>query len=150
MSAIHRTLLLAATSAIALTAGQAAAQEARSVDVITVTAQKREQGIQDVPVAVTAYNEELLTNAGVSDIKDLAVIAPGLNVTSTSNEYSTTARIRGIGTVGDNPGLESSVGVVIDGVPRSRNGISFGDLGELSSIEVLRGPQGTLFGANTS
>ena len=150
MSAIHRTLLRAATSAIALTAGQAAAQGARSVDVITVTAQKREQGIQDVPVAVTAYNEELLTNAGVSDIKDLAVIAPGLNVTSTSNEYSTTARIRGIGTVGDNPGLESSVGVVIDGVPRSRNGISFGDLGELSSIEVLRGPQGTLFGANTS
>ncbi|WP_203292110.1 TonB-dependent receptor [Maricaulis parjimensis] len=150
MSAIHRTLLLAATSAIALTSGAAVAQEARTVDVITVTAQKREQGIQDVPVAVTAYNEELLTNAGVSDIKDLAVIAPGLNVTSTSNEYSTTVRIRGIGTVGDNPGLESSVGVVIDGVPRSRNGISFGDLGELSAIEVLRGPQGTLFGANTS
>ena len=150
MSAFHRTILLAATSAAALTAGQAMAQEARTVDVITVTAQKREQGIQDVPVAVTAYNEELLTNAGVTDIKDLAVIAPGLNVTSTSNEYSTTARIRGIGTVGDNPGLESSVGVVIDGVPRSRNGISFGDLGELSSIEVLRGPQGTLFGANTS
>ncbi len=150
MSAIHRSILLAATSAIALTSGAAVAQETRTVDVITVTAQKREQGIQDVPVAVTAYNEELLTNAGVSDIKDLAVIAPGLNVTSTSNEYSTTARIRGIGTVGDNPGLESSVGVVIDGVPRSRNGISFGDLGELSSIEVLRGPQGTLFGANTS
>ena len=84
MSAFHRTILLAATSAAALTAGQAMAQEARTVDVITVTAQKREQGIQDVPVAVTAYNEELLTNAGVTDIKDLAVIAPGLNVTPPS------------------------------------------------------------------
>ncbi|WP_300545329.1 TonB-dependent receptor [Maricaulis sp.] len=152
MSASHRTILLAAASAVALTTGQAVAQqtESRTVDVITVTAQKREQGIQDVPVAVTSYNEELLQNAGVRDLKDLAVIAPGINVTSTSNEFVTTARIRGIGTVGDNPGLESSVGIVINGVPRARNGVGFNDLGELERIEVLRGPQGTLFGANTS
>lgn len=150
MSSTKRFMLLAAASAVALTSGAALAQDTRSVDVITVTAQKREQGIQDVPVAVTAYNEELLQNAGVRDFKDLAVIAPGLNVTSTSNEFVTTARIRGIGTVGDNPGLESSVGVVIDGVPRARNGVGFNDLGELERIEVLRGPQGTLFGANTT
>ena len=151
MSLTKRTILFAAASAAALTAGHAAAQnEGRTVDVITVTAQKREEGIQDVPVAVTAYSEELLSNAGVRDLKDLAVIAPGLNVTSTSNEFQTTARIRGIGTVGDNPGLESSVGVVINGVPRARNGVGFGDLGEIERIEVLRGPQGTLFGANTS
>ena len=150
MSSTKRFMLLAAASAAALTSGAALAQDTRSVDVITVTAQKREQGIQDVPVAVTAYNEELLQNAGVRDFKDLAIIAPGLNVTSTSNEFVTTARIRGIGTVGDNPGLESSVGVVIDGVPRARNGVGFNDLGELERIEVLRGPQGTLFGKNTS
>jgi iron complex outermembrane receptor protein len=140
---------MAAVAAGALST-PAIAQERQTVDVITVTAQKREQGIQDVPVAVTAYNAELLQNSGVRDIRDLAVIAPGLNVTSTSSEYSTTARIRGVGTVGDNPGLESSVGIVIDGVPRARNGVSFGDLGEIERIEVLRGPQGTLFGANTS
>lgn len=125
-------------------------REARSVEKIVVTAQKREQGIQDVPVAVSAYNADLLDNSGVNDFKDLQVLAPGLNVTSTSNEFVTTARIRGIGTVGDNPGLESSVGVVIDGVPRARNGTGFNDLGEIERIEILRGPQGTLFGKNTS
>src|SRR3546814_2614765 len=80
----------------------------------------------------------------------LQVLVPGLTVTSTQNEAITTARIRGIGTVGDNAGLESSVGVVIDGVYRPRNSVGFGDLCELERIEVLKGPQGTVFGKNTS
>ena len=132
-------------------AGVAAAQDqASSVDDIVVTAQKREQSLQDVPIVVTSLSAEVLQDAGVRDIKDLQILTPGLTVTSTTSEASTTARIRGVGTVGDNPGLESSVGVVIDGVYRSRNGVGFGDLGELSRIEVLKGPQGTLFGKNTS
>jgi outer membrane receptor protein involved in Fe transport len=132
-------------------AGTAAAQDqASSVDDIIVTAQKREQSLQDVPIVVTSLSAEALDDAGVRDIKDLQILTPGLTVTSTTTEASTTARIRGVGTVGDNPGLESSVGIVIDGVYRSRNGVGFGDLGELSRIEVLKGPQGTLFGKNTS
>ena len=127
-----------------------AADSPRSVDEIVVTAQKREQNLQDVPVVVTALSGQLMQDAGVKDIKDLQVLTPGLTVTSTSNETVTTARIRGVGTVGDNPGLESSVGVIIDGVYRPRNGVSFGDLGELERVEVLKGPQGTLFGKNTS
>jgi iron complex outermembrane receptor protein len=135
-------------------AGIASAQTqdgpASNVDDIIVTAQKREQSLQDVPIVVTSLNQEALNNAGVRDIKDLQILTPGMTVTSTTSETSTTVRIRGVGTVGDNPGLESSVGVVIDGVYRSRNGVGFGDLGELERIEVLKGPQGTLFGKNTS
>ena len=131
-------------------AGAASAQEgpqdrATTVDDIIVTAQKREQNLQDVPIVVTSLSEEVLEDAGVRDIKDLQILTPGLTVTSTASEASTTARIRGVGTVGDNPGLESSVGVVIDGVYRSRNSVGFGDLGDLQRIEVLKGPQGTLF-----
>ena len=131
--------------------GAAAAQDGpTTVDDIIVTAQKREQSLQDVPIVVTTLSQEALDGAGVRDIKDLQILTPGMTVTSTQSETATTARIRGVGTVGDNPGLESSVGVVIDGVYRSRNGVGFGDLGELSRIEVLKGPQGTLFGKNTS
>ncbi|KRA26524.1 TonB-dependent receptor [Brevundimonas sp. Root608] len=136
-------------------AGVASAQDApqdapQTIDDIIVTAQKREQNLQDVPIVVTSLSQEVLQDAGVRDIKDLQILTPGMTVTSTSSEASTTARIRGVGTVGDNPGLESSVGVVIDGVYRSRNSVGFGDLGELARIEVLKGPQGTLFGKNTS
>ena len=148
---LRTTVSAAVVGAVAFGfAGAAAAQEVSSVDDIIVTAQKREQSLQDVPLVVTTLSSEMLQDAGVRDIKDLQILTPGMTVTSTQSEASTTARIRGVGTVGDNPGLESSVGVVIDGVYRSRNGVGFGDLGELSRIEVLKGPQGTLFGRNTS
>ena len=134
-------------------AGQTGASQSNapaSVDDIIVTAQKRSQSLQDVPIVVTTVSHQSLQDNGIKDIKDLALLAPGLLVTSTSSEGSTTARIRGIGTVGDNPGLESSVGVVIDGVYRSRNGVGFGDLGDVERIEVLKGPQGTLFGKSAT
>ena len=115
---------------------------------IVVTAQKREQNLQDVPVSVIALTAQQLQNAGVTDIKNLAILTPGLTVTSSTSENSTTVRIRGIGTVSDNVGLESSVGVVIDGVYRPRNGVGFENLGEIERIEVLEGPQGELFGKN--
>lgn len=117
---------------------------------VVVTAQKREERLQDVPIVVTTVSEQLLRDNGVRDIKGLAIAVPGLSVTSSSNEAFTTARIRGVGTVGDNLGLESSVGVVIDGIYRPRNGVAFSELGEMERIEVLRGPQGTVFGKNTS
>ncbi|MET0294983.1 MAG: TonB-dependent receptor plug domain-containing protein, partial [Phenylobacterium sp.] len=150
------TQLLRSSAPLALVTGLAAAGSAyaqeggTAVEELIVTAQKREQNLQDVPIVVTSVSGQLLQDAGVRDIRELTVLTPGLTVTSTTSETVVTARIRGVGTVGDNPGLESSVGVVIDGVYRPRNGVSFGDLGEVDRIEVLKGPQGTLFGKNTS
>jgi len=156
----HTGLAIAVVAALTcIAAAPASAQEASHGDEkeeattlagLTVTAQKREEALQNVPISVTVIDEQLLRDTGVRDIKDLQVLVPGLTVTSTQNEAITTARIRGIGTVGDNVGLESSVGIVIDGVYRPRNSVGFGDLGQLERIEVLKGPQGTVFGKNTS
>ncbi len=118
---------------------------------IIVTATRRAQALADVPLAVSAISASALRDTGADDIRGLNQISPSLLVYSTTSEAnSAVARIRGIGTVGDNPGLESSVGVFIDGVYRSRTGTALGDLGDLERVEVLRGPQGTLFGRNTS
>ncbi|MCA0978604.1 TonB-dependent receptor [Qipengyuania flava] len=118
--------------------------------VIVVTAQGREQNLADVPVAISAVSAETLENSGTSDIRELNQVAPSLLVSSTGNEANGSARIRGIGTVGDNPGLESSVAVFVDGVYRSRSGNALSELGPLDRIEILRGPQGTLGGRNSS
>ena len=85
------------------------------IEEIIVTAQKRAQSIEDVPIAISAYSAETLQIAGVEDIRDLTILAPSLILTSTQSETAgTTARIRGVGTTGDNLGLESSVAVFID------------------------------------
>jgi outer membrane receptor protein involved in Fe transport len=117
---------------------------------IIVTAQGRAQALLDVPLSVSAVSAESLQNSGATDIRALNQLAPSLLVSSTGTEANGSARIRGIGTVGDNPGLESSVAVFVDGVYRSRSGVGLNELGEVERIEVLRGPQGTLFGRNAS
>ncbi|MHA6724136.1 TonB-dependent receptor [Sphingomonas sp. RS2018] len=117
---------------------------------IVVTATRRAERLADVPVAVSAVSQEQLQLSGANDIRSLNQLAPSLLVSSTGTEANGSARIRGIGTVGDNPGLESSVAVFIDGVYRSRTGAGLNELGEVERIEVLRGPQGTLSGRNAS
>lgn len=101
-------------------------------------------------MAVSAVTAETLQKSGVADIRDMNQVAPSLLISSTGNESNGSARIRGIGTVGDNPGLESSVAVFIDGVYRSRSGNALSELGPLDRVEILRGPQGTLGGRNSS
>ncbi len=124
--------------------------EDESGGAIIITATRRASPLSDVPIAVSAITAQALQNSGVDDIRQLNQLAPSLLVVSTGTEANGVARIRGIGTVGDNPGLESSVAVFIDGVYRSRAGAALTDLGEIERIEVLRGPQGTLFGRNSS
>ena len=126
------------------------AEEENANDEIVVTAQGRTQLLSDVPVAISAVTAETLQNSGANDIRQLNQVAPSLLVSSTGSEANGSARIRGIGTVGDNPGLESSVPVFIDGVYRSRSGIGLNELGEIERVEVQRGPQGTLGGRNSS
>ena len=152
---VTRTVLAisAAVGALALPAlthAQDAETADTSEDEIVVTAQGRTQLLSDVPVAISAVNAETLQNSGANDIRQLNQVAPSLLVSSTGSEANGSARIRGIGTVGDNPGLESSVPVFIDGVYRSRSGIGLNELGEIDRVEVQRGPQGTLGGRNSS
>ena len=126
--------------------------ESQAVDTsdIVVTATRRNEALSDIPLAVSAITADTIQNTGAVDIRQMQQVSPSLLVTSTQSEVAATARIRGIGTVGDNPGLESSVGVFIDGVYRSRTGMGLTELGQIERVEVLRGPQGTLFGKNTS
>lgn len=147
-SAGARAALTLALGAGALAATPAMAQE--ESDTIVVTATRRDQALQDVPIAVTPVTSEMIQNSGIRDVQDLTSVAPSLQFNVSESESSATARLRGVGTQGSNPGLESAVGIFVDGVYRARNGVALTDLGEVQQIEVLRGPQGTLFGRNTS
>jgi iron complex outermembrane receptor protein len=152
VAALVAPMAVAPGAAFAQTATVSATAAAETADAneIIVTATRRNQLLSDVPIAVSAVGAEQLRNSGGNDIRQLNQLAPSLLVSSATNESNGAARIRGVGTVGENPGLESSVAVFIDGVYRSRTGVGLTDLGEIDRIEVLRGPQGTLFGRNAS
>jgi len=118
---------------------------------IVVTATKRSQNLQDVPIAVSAFSSEQLQKSGINDTRELMTLAPSLNLTSTTSDSAgVVIRLRGVGSEAINPGLESSVATFVDGVYRSRSNLSLTDIPGIERIEVLRGPQGTLFGKNTS
>ena len=118
---------------------------------IIVTATRRERSIMEVPLAVSAYGAEQIEMSGVTDIYHLMRIAPSLLLNTGQGEtVGATARIRGIGTNSDNPGFEPAVGLYVDGVYRNRAGVGYNELGAVERVEILRGPQGTLFGRNTS
>lgn len=148
------TAALCSTICSAMLAPAAFAQNAdedEGDEPIIVTATLRAMDVQDIPLAVTAVAPEALEREGVSDIKTLSSISPSFNIQSSQTEtQGTSIKIRGVGTTGNNTGLESSVGVFIDGVYQSRPGVALGDLVDLERLEILRGPQGTLFGRNTS
>lgn len=117
---------------------------------IVVTATKREQSLQDVPIAVSVATGETLERAQVRDLKDLQTLVPSLRVTQLQSSANTNFIIRGFGNGANNAGIEPSVGVFVDGVYRSRTAAQIGDLPDVQRVEVLRGPQSTLFGKNAS
>jgi len=129
-----------------LTAGSAQA----AIEEITVTANKREQSLQDVPLTVSVTSAEVIKQSSISDLIDLQSAVPALRVNQLQNSAQTNFTIRGFGNGANNPGIEPSVLVVVDGVPRSRSSSTMSDLPNIERIEVLSGPQSTLFGKNAS
>ncbi|WP_296675847.1 TonB-dependent receptor [Novosphingobium sp.] len=117
---------------------------------IVITATKREQTLQDVPVAVSVTTAETIERAKIRDLSDLQSIVPALRVGQLQSSANTNFFIRGFGNGANNAGIEPSVGVFVDGVYRSRTAAQIGDLPDVQRIEVLRGPQSTLFGKNAS
>lgn len=116
---------------------------------IVVLAQKRAQNIMDVPVAVSAVTGTQMVDAGIKDMTDLQRNVPNLIVSGSQTATTSTFSIRGISSTSNNFGVESSVGLYVDGVYRSRQSSMINDLVDVEAVEVLRGPQGTLFGKNT-
>ncbi|MGK0409571.1 MAG: outer membrane receptor protein involved in Fe transport [Shewanella psychromarinicola] len=121
-----------------------------SIERIVVTASKRAKGLQESPVAITVVSSKAIEQAKVMDITDLQTLVPTLRVTPLQRSTNTNFAIRGFGNGTNNTGIEPSVGVFIDGVYRSRAASQIGDLPRLQQIEVLSGPQSTLFGKNAS
>ena len=117
---------------------------------IIVTASKRAQTLQDTPIAVSVTTAAVIERAQVRDLNDLQTLVPSLRVSTLQSSASTNFIIRGFGNGANNVGIEGSVGVFIDGVYRSRSAAAIGDLPNLQRVEVLRGPQSTLFGKNAS
>ena len=117
---------------------------------IIVTASKRSQTLQDTPVAVSVTSAAQLEDAQIRDLIDLQTAVPSLRVSQLQSSANTNFIIRGFGNGANNAGIEPSVGVFIDGVYRSRSAAQIGDLPNVERIEVLRGPQSTLFGKNAS
>ena len=129
---------------------RAAPADTSMLEEVVVTAQKRAQDLQDVPIAVTVVGGATVERAGIRDLHDLQRLTTSLAVAPADTSSQMSFSIRGLSTSGFNAGLESAVGVVVDGVFRGRQVEAVDDLVDIDQIEVLRGPQSTLFGKNTT
>ena len=148
------SLFFAATPAFAqdvpASADAAAEEDTGGLEEIVVTAQKREENLQDVPVSVTALSAESLANNRITDFTDLTRAASSLTVTQATSSPNNSIILRGIGTFAFSIGVEPSVAVIVDDLPVVQQAQAFDSLGDVQRIEVLKGPQGTLFGKNAS
>jgi iron complex outermembrane receptor protein len=143
-------LLASSARADAPDAAATQAKPAAATDEIIVSATKSERPLRDVPVSVSVTSAETIQEAHIVDLKDLQSVVPSLMVQQANTVAQTNFIIRGFGNGSGNDGLEGSVGVFVDGVYRSHSEASMNDLPDVNSIEVLRGPQSTLFGKNVS
>ncbi len=142
---IRATLLGGCAAALGFSAPAMA-----QVEEIVVTAQKVEENVQDVPIAITAVSGDALTAAGTTSLENLGQLVPSVTFRKGTTNANSAVVLRGVGTISFSIAAEPSVSTVVDGVVLSRSGQAFADLVEIERLEVLRGPQGTLFGKNAS
>ncbi|WP_254054318.1 TonB-dependent receptor [Sphingorhabdus sp. EL138] len=154
MKSLNRVLMAAlCTSAMTVPAyaQDQGAEETVDDNVIIVTATRRAEDVQDIPIAVTAVSPVQLEQQGVVNVQNIGSVSPSFSTSNAQTASGTVVlRIRGVGTTSNNIGFESAVGIFVDGAYQSRPGVALGEFVDVERVEVLRGPQGTLFGRNTS
>ncbi|MBX2848386.1 MAG: TonB-dependent receptor [Acidiferrobacterales bacterium] len=151
-SSTYSYFALTAVAAAMLSPSVTSAQDDGSqiLEEIIVTAQKREQSLQEVPLAVTVLGKDQIDSSFGENIEALQALVPSVSFRTGNTTRNSALTVRGIGTISFSIGAEPSVSTVVDGVVLGRSGQAFGDLYDLERVEVLRGPQGTLFGKNAS
>jgi iron complex outermembrane receptor protein len=152
---MNNNVILPTCIALALSGTLAHAQlrdpsENSALEEVIVTANRREQSLQEVAISVSAFTSEFFKDSGTHNLKQLEQYTPSLKIAAVQDSRSTSIRIRGIGSIGSNAGIDPSVGLFIDGVYQGRAGMSVTDFMDTERVEVLRGPQGTLYGKNTA
>ena len=150
MSATTRIALKALAISASSLALMHTAPAMAQVEEIIVTAQKVEENVQDVPIAITAVSGDRLIQAGVISLENISTVVPSVTFRKGTTSANSAIVMRGVGTITFSVAAEPSVSTVVDGVVLSRSGQAFMDLVDLQRLEVLRGPQGTLFGRNAS
>ena len=147
-SVANRSMVRATSLALAVSLLPFAAYA--QLDEVVVTAQKREQNIQDVPISVGVVDAETLDKNQFSDFREISKLTPSVNFQGGYTPSATNFNIRGIGSYAFEGGIQPSVSLNVDGVPYARAGEFITDLADIERVEVLRGPQGTLFGRNST
>jgi len=149
-AALSLALCGAFQSAQAADAAASTPEDAGVLEMIVVTANKRVENLQEVPLAVSVINEDALQSAGVQQFADLGKVAPSLTIRPAEHPVNSNISLRGVGTFAFGIGVESSVAVLVDEVPLAFSARAFTDLPDVERIEVLRGPQSTLYGKSAS
>jgi len=149
-SSVRVLTVFTAASVFSSAAYAVAESGTKALEEVIVVAQKRQQSLQDVPISVNAYSDQKLGEMNINSVSEIARIEPSLRFTTASFAFTANFSMRGVTSFSSQGGIQPSVALIIDGVPLSRAGEFATELGDIQRVEVLRGPQGTLYGKNAT